>query len=163
VRDEQVMTLPSVFVIMMELDRVEKLQHKIVGIGVEESELGRDLRYLLSYGPARGIHFVLSFSGFYQCINVIHERNALPHIRHRVGLQMAEDDSRKLLFRQHAATLQSGGEVPVCALYVNTDSNNTLIRFKPYTVESKPGVTQASLIEQVTSLGQVLEKRRSYL
>ena len=63
------------------------------------------------------------------------ERRGLLNFRHRVALQMSEDESLTFVRSRKAAQLQSEGPSPVAALYLDVENDQTL-RFKPYSIES---------------------------
>ncbi len=90
--EEKLIHLPSIFVTMTELDRVEKLRRKADAYGLTDSPLSEKLRILLTEGPSLGIHLILSFSGIRPMISAIDERQGLINFRHRIALQMGEDE-----------------------------------------------------------------------
>ena len=158
--EEQQVAEPSVFVVMTELDTVEALRRRPDSYGgLGSSPAGDLLRQLYVEGPPLGIHSILSFSGVRPMTNVIDERRGLVNFRHRVALQMSEDDSHTLTRSRKASQLQLEGPSPVCALYVDVE-NDAAIRFKPYSVDT-PGVEKGeALTEQIATLGQTLSQRR---
>jgi S-DNA-T family DNA segregation ATPase FtsK/SpoIIIE len=91
--------------------------------------------------------------------NVIDERRGLVNFRHRVALQMSEDDSHTLTRSRKASQLQVEGPSPVCALYVDIE-NDAAIRFKPYSVDTPASAKGEELTEQIALLGQTLSQRR---
>ena len=91
-------------------------------------------------------------------VNVIDERGVLPHFRHRVALQMSEDESFTFVRGRKAAQLQLEGTVPINALYLNLEHEKA-VRFKPYTTEQAEGVQQSSIIEQMQMVGRILAQR----
>lgn len=158
--EEQLLQYPSIFVVMTELDRVDRLRRIPDAYGLTASPAGEKLRILLSQGPAVGIHLLLSFSGVRSMINVIDERSVLPHFRHRVALQMSEDESYTFVRSRKAAQLQLEGPTPISALYLNLEHEKAT-RFKPYTTEKGEGEQQSSILEQLPLVGRVLAQRRS--
>lgn len=158
ISEEQVLTLPSLFVIMTELDRVDSLRRQADSYGLMDSPGGEKLRRLLVEGPAAGIHLILSFSGVRSMTYVLDERNSLTNFRHRIALQMSEDESFTLVRSRRAAQLQIEGPTPVCALYLDMESDNAM-RFKPYTIDSNSYIQQESVIDQIQRIGRILAQR----
>ena len=158
--EEQQVAEPSVFVVMTELDSVEALRRKPDSYGgMGSSPAGELLRQLYVEGPPLGIHLLLSFSGVRPMTNVIDERRGLVNFRHRVALQMSEDDSHTLTRSRKASQLQLEGPAPVCALYVDVE-NDAAIRFKPYSVDTPAAAKGEELTEQIATIGQTLSQRR---
>jgi len=158
--EEQQVAQPSTFVVMTELDTVEALRRRPDSYGgLGSSSAGELLRQLYVEGPPLGIHLILSFSGVRPMTNVIDERRGLVNFRHRVALQMSEDDSHTLTRSRKASQLQLEGPSPVCALYVDVE-NDAAIRFKPYSVDTPGGAKADELTEQIATMGQALSERR---
>jgi S-DNA-T family DNA segregation ATPase FtsK/SpoIIIE len=157
--EEQQIAQRSLFVVMTELDTVESLRRKPENYGFESSPTGELLRQLYIEGPPLGIHLILSFSGVRPMANVIDERRGLVNFRHRVALQMSEDDSHTLTRSRKASQLQLEGPSPVCALYVDVE-HDVLIRFKPYSVDSAIAGKGEELLEQIAAVGNSLSQRR---
>ena len=132
---------PSLFVLMSELDRVDQLRRNSDTYYSEESPLSSKIRRLYVEGPSKGIHMILSFSGIKPMSHVLDIRRSLPHFRHRVALQMSEDDSFTLVSDRQASRLQAEGPTPIKAIYVDTDSDRTTL-FKPYSTEAIPEFNQ---------------------
>ncbi len=65
----------------------------------------------------------------------------LLNFRHRVALQMSEDESLTLMRSRKAAQLQNEGPQPVAALYLDVE-NDASLRFKPYSVEATISLEQ---------------------
>ena len=158
--EEQQGAEPSLFVTITELDTVEALRRKPDSYGgLSSSPAGELLRQLYLEGPPLGIHLVLGFSGVRPMTNVIDERRGLINFRHRVALQMSEDDSHTLTRSRRASQLQLEGPSPVCALYVDLE-NDAAVRFKPYSVDTEAVVQGEELLNQIATLGQTLAQRR---
>lgn len=148
---------PSVFVTMTELDGVQALRRRSDGYGgMSESPLGETLRRLIVEGAPVGIHFILSFAGVRPMAHVVDERRGLINFRHRIALQMSEDESHTFVRSRRASQLQVEGPTPVCALYVDVE-NDSSVRFKPYTSDSTRG---DSLSEQLETVGSTLSNWR---
>jgi S-DNA-T family DNA segregation ATPase FtsK/SpoIIIE len=157
--EPDILRAPSVFVVMTELDGVEALRRRPDAYGAPATPAGEKLRRLYIEGPPLGIHLVLSFSGVRPLANVIDERRGLVNFRHRVGLQMSEDDSHTLTRGRRASQLQLEGSTPVCALYVDVE-NDASVRFKPYSTDSAVVIQNEALTDQVRAIGETLKERR---
>ena len=155
--EDKLIACPSVFAMMTELERIDSLRRKSDTYGLTDSLSGEKLRRLLVEGPTVGIHLLLSFSGVRALTYVMDERSGLINFRHRVALQMSEDESFTLMRGRKAAQLQVEGPIPVCALYLDMESDKT-IRFKPYSIDK--GTAQDSIVEQVQRIGKILTQRR---
>jgi DNA segregation ATPase FtsK/SpoIIIE, S-DNA-T family len=139
---------PSVFAFMTELDGVPALRKKSDGYGgMADSPLGATLSRLIAEGPPLGMHIVLSFAGVRPMAHVVDERRGLINFRHRVALQMSEDDSHTFVRSRRASQLQLEGPTPVCALYLDVE-NDQAVRFKPYTADpTRPEAISGQLQE----------------
>lgn len=126
---------PSVFVVMTELDQVDDIRRQADAYGMVDSPLGEQLRRVFVEGPRLGIHTALSFSGVRAMMNVIDDRRDLMNFRHRVALQMSEDESFTFVRNRLASRLQIDGSKPIAGLYLDVESDRTM-RFKPYSIES---------------------------
>ena len=131
--ESELIGLPSLFVVMTELDRVDALRRRADAYSMTESELGQQLSRLAIEGSSVGIHLLLSFTGVRPMANVVDERRGLIHFRHRIGLQMSEDESLTFVRSRRASQLQLDGAEPVCALYLDVEKDLS-IRFKPYSI-----------------------------
>ncbi|WP_030008273.1 FtsK/SpoIIIE domain-containing protein [Picosynechococcus sp. NKBG042902] len=142
---------PSIFVVMTELDKVDEIRRQMDEYGTTVySELGEKLRRLCSEGSRLGIHIILSFSGLQAMLNVIDDRRDLVLFRHRVALQMSEDDSFTFVRNRAASRLQLDGNKPISALYLDVESDRS-VRFKPYSTEAK-----IPLVEQLEQVAKIL-------
>jgi DNA segregation ATPase FtsK/SpoIIIE, S-DNA-T family len=133
--DDARIAAPSIFVVMTELDQVDEIRRQADAYGMVDSPLGEKLRRLCIDGSRLGIHLILSFSGLRAMLNVIDERRDLVNFRHRVALQMSEDESFTFVRNRLASRLQLDGSKPISALYLDVESDRT-VRFKPYSTES---------------------------
>lgn len=160
---EQTITMePSIFVTMTELDGIEAMRRKTDSYGgALDSPLGELLRRLYVEGPPVGIHLILSFSGVRPMANVVEERRGLVNFRHRVALQMSEDDSHTFTRSRKASQLQVEGPTPVCALYLDLE-NDTAVRFKPYSSDAALVAQNESLFDQLRVIGEGLANRRNH-
>lgn len=158
--EEEMARAPSIFTIMTELDAIEALRRKADAYGgMMDSPLGEILRRLFVEGPPLGMHFILSFAGVRPMANVIDERRGLINFRHRVALQMSEDESHTFVRSRKASQLQLEGPTPICALYVDVE-NDKSIRFKPYSSDASLVSQNESLIDQLNMIGTFLTDRR---
>lgn len=158
--EEQVALEPSLVVTLTELDTVEPIRRKSDAYGgLADSPLGEKLKRLYLEGAPLGIHLLLSFSGVRPLTNVIDERRGLVHFRHRVALQMSEDESHAFVRSRKASQLQIEGPSPVCALYLDTESDQA-VRFKPYSSDPATQTAGDSLFDQLAALGRELAQRR---
>jgi S-DNA-T family DNA segregation ATPase FtsK/SpoIIIE len=158
--EEELLALPSVFITMTELDTIESIRRKpdAYGLGAM-SALGEGLQRLYLEGPPLGMHLILSFSGVRPMVNVVDERRGLVNFRHRVALQMSEDDSHILTRGRKASQLQVEGPTPICALYLDVEID-TGVRFKPYSIDAALVAQNQSLIDQLPTISNELSKRR---
>jgi len=123
---------PSFFLFVSDADRVRSLERRKGRFG-EDSELGKKLQTVLVEGPAVGVHPVLGFTGCLAMTQVLESR-CLEDVRHRIVLQVSEDDSFSLVRSRRAAQLQAHGKTPVAALYCDLTGGREC-RFKPYAVD----------------------------
>ena len=107
---------PSILLVLAQPDRVVALQRVTDAFGRTESELGRSLasdpgpRFIL------GIHVIITATSLGVLRSVLTDKVIQTEIRHRVVLQMPEDDSFVLVRSALAARLQSDGPRPLAAL-----------------------------------------------
>ena len=146
---------PTVIVLLSDLDRADAFRRRRDAYGTSASESGEHLQRLVHAGPSLGIHVICSFQGVRPMTHVIDERRGLPYFRHRVALQMSEDESFTFIRKRDASQLQETGALPICALYVDVDRSDQILRFKPYSITSTP-----SFSEQVSDIGTRLASRR---
>lgn len=122
---------PSIFLIITELDRVDEARRQADAYGSNDSPLGEKLRRIYTEGSRLGIHAIVSFASFRAMANTLDERRDLPNFRHRIALQMSEDESFNFVRNRAAARLQIDGNKPIVALYLDME-NDRQVRFKPY-------------------------------
>ena len=160
--EEELSRTPSIFVIMTELDSIEVLRRKADSYGgMADSPLGEQLRRLYLEGSPLGIHLILSFAGVRPMANVIDERRGLINFRHRVALQMSEDESHTFTRSRKASQLQIEGPTPICALYMDLE-NDKSVRFKPYSSDASTMSQNESLIDQLRMIGDELSERKNH-
>ncbi|MBK9926326.1 MAG: DNA translocase FtsK [Anaerolineales bacterium] len=161
--EEDIANAPTIIVMMTELDGIEAMRRKTDTYGgMAESPLGEKLRRLYLEGSPLGIHLILSFAGVRPMANVIDERRGLVNFRHRVALQMSEDESHTFARSRKASQLQAEGSTPICALYVDLE-NDRSIRFKPYSSDASTVAENESLIDHLRMIGNELAERRNHL
>lgn len=143
---------PSIFLILTELDRVDEARRQTDAYGSNDSQLGEKLRRIYIEGSRLGIHAIVSFASFRAMTNTLDERRDLPNFRHRIALQMSEDESFNFVRNRAAARLQIDGNKPIVALYLDME-NDRQVRFKPYsTTATIPYQEQLAIIaKQLTT------------
>ncbi|MGD1957392.1 MAG: FtsK/SpoIIIE domain-containing protein [Fulvivirga sp.] len=97
---------------------------------MEDSKLGLNLQEIYIKGPSVGIFTILAVESVMSFFNIISKRN-LDYFRHRVALQMSEDDSFTFVKRREASKLQLEWKKPICGFYLDV-SNNRHSTFKSY-------------------------------
>lgn len=97
---------------------------------MEDTELGGKLQEIYVKGPSVGIFTTLAVESVMSLFSVLSKRN-LDYFRHRVALQMSEDDSFTFIKRREASKLQIEGKKPICGFYLDV-SNNRHATFKAY-------------------------------
>lgn len=153
---------PTVLLVLNELDRFTELQRIPDEFGSVESPLGTELRQVLAHGPMVGVHVVLGVSTLSALRTVLSDRTVQHDLRHRVALEMAEDDSFVLVRSARAASLADDTVGPVPALLFDAHRQSSL-RFTPYTSEpdlSAEGVG-APLVRQLAEVLAPLKARVS--
>jgi S-DNA-T family DNA segregation ATPase FtsK/SpoIIIE len=148
--EEELIKLPSLFFLLADPERIDDLVRKMGNYGKETSPLGKQLKKLYANGPALGIHLVVSFSDLGTMKAVFDERQDIENFRHRVALEMSEDDSFTFVRSRQASRLQIDGSLPISAIYVDLQKNSTT-RFKPYSMEAT-----IDFIEQLEQIGNKL-------
>lgn len=134
-QDER-MDLKTMILILTEPEEIEDLNLVTDKMGFKmDSEMGKELEFIYSAGTATGIHLIVSSSGVMPLLNVI-QKKQLQHFRHRITLQISEQESFDLLGARDGSRLQLHGEEPVMALYKDVNGN-IQVKFKPYSVTDK--------------------------
>ena len=124
---------PPVLVVLSEPDRSESMRRIPDDYGFEDSPAGRDLQLLLDRGPAVGVHVIASFTTVGTAVSVIGPKRLQSAFRHKVAMQMSEDDSFVMVRSPKATRLQPDGPRPVAGLLFDAQSDQAL-KFKPYTI-----------------------------
>ncbi|WP_281222343.1 FtsK/SpoIIIE domain-containing protein [Photobacterium sanguinicancri] len=129
--EDEVGELPSIFIFCNDFQRATELQMKAGKFGVNEpSDTAKKLIQILDAGAEFGIHLVIA-SDSVRALQKVFNRHDIDNVRHKVALQMSEDDSFSLLKVRSASQLQVDGKNPVNALYVDHTQNRPN-HFKPY-------------------------------
>lgn len=151
---------PSLFALLVDLDRIPIACRKVDRYGdLAESPLGMKLKQLYVDGPMVGVHLFLSFSAASAMSAVIDQRRGLANFRHRVALQMSDDDSYALIRNRLAARLQHDGQKPIRALYRDMVNDSSLI-FRPYSSDASATEGSTSLSQELDAIGARLLRRR---
>lgn len=151
--EEEMLAEPSIFIVINEAQRVKELakQDNAHGMKVHADESGAHFATLLEHGSEYGIHLILSFDNV-RSVTKAFDRNDIESFRHKIALQMSEEDSFRLLKTRDAAKLQADGKKPIYALHIDQMQNRPT-KFKPYCY------TQAdSLDSNLTHLAQLYAK-----
>lgn len=125
--------LHPIILILTEPEEVEDLNLVTDKNGFKsESELGKDLEYIYASGSSTGIYVILSSSGVVPLLNVLSKKQ-LTYFKHRISLQISEQESFDLFGTRTGSILQIQGEEPVIAFYKDMNGNSQ-VKFKPYSV-----------------------------
>ena len=153
---------PSILLVLAQPDRVVALQRVPDAFGRTESELGARLRQILALGSSLGIHVIITATSLGVLRSVLTDKVIQTEIRHRVVLQMPEDDSFVLVRSALAARLQSDGPRPIAALAFDSHQQSA-VRFKPYCLASgdDTGIRSAGadLVDQIVGIARQLGGR----
>ena len=129
--EESILSQPSIYIVINEAQRAPELQKQSGRYGVKEhGDVGEIITELLEDGSEYGIHLIFSFDNV-RSINKAFDRSDIDLFKHKIALQMSEDDSFALIKTRHAALLQHSVKIPVYALYAN-QSQSQPVKFKPY-------------------------------
>lgn len=150
---------PSLFVLMTDLDTVDAMRRKTGTFGSTDSPAGELLRRLYVDAAPLGIHLILSFTGLNTLGSVIDTRRDLQYFRHRVALQMSEDESFTVVRSRKASQLQPDPK-PLVALYFDMENEQKAARFKPYSTEPSADSQNGSLEDQLWEIGARLSARK---
>jgi S-DNA-T family DNA segregation ATPase FtsK/SpoIIIE len=129
--EESILSQPSIYIVINEAQRASEIQKQAGRYGVKEhGDVGEIMANLLENGSEYGIHLIISFDNV-RVMNKVFERSDIELFKHKIALQMSEDDSFALIKTRHASLLQRSVKVPIYALYAN-QSQNQPTKFKPY-------------------------------
>ncbi|GAB6041855.1 FtsK/SpoIIIE domain-containing protein [Endothiovibrio diazotrophicus] len=149
--EHELIDQPTLFMVLTDADSWQAL-NKVAGqYGTQQlSPAGEKLSRLCSEGPVRGIHLITTV-GSATMIDHLFDRGKFEQtFKHRIALQMSEDDSFFFLKGRDASTLQAKGSSPLVASYVDLLGGKKA-RFKPYV--SNP---QIPLDEQLKDISSTL-------
>lgn len=140
--EEEMLSEPSIYIVINDAQRIKEIakQDNTYGMKVHGADSGAHMAALLEYGSEYGIHLILSFDNV-RSLTKAFDRNELENFRHKIALQMSEEDSFRLLKTRDAAKLQADGKKPIYALHIDQMQNRPT-KFKPYCY------TQASQLQQ---------------
>jgi S-DNA-T family DNA segregation ATPase FtsK/SpoIIIE len=165
-KEEDRLAQPTIVTFMTELENIDAFRRRTDQLVFTESPAGELLRKVYLEGGPFGIHLVLSSEAVGTLLSVLDEKRGLTNFRHRVALQMSEDDSFRFVRSRKASQLQSAAnQRPVVGLYVDLDKDSAL-RFKPYSIrtgaltnynEPQPA---GDLTWQLRDIGAALARRR---
>ncbi len=159
---EELIDEPSIFLMVTELDVLEELRRKEGPYGGPSKPSLREEVFLrlITEGPEKGIHCILSFTSLRK-MNTVLETRHLDHFQYRVGLKMPVNDFLKFGFAQsrNVVELQKGAAEPVCALYINMESSEDVL-FKPYSLSTVSEGRAPSIMQDIDAIGQLLAERR---
>ena len=100
------LNIPSVILVISEADRIDDLVQTTGKYGLpEQTDLGEQLQTVIENGPSLGIHLVLLFESVLPMMNVV-DKKSLDLFRHRIALQMSEEDSFTFVKNRQASRLQ---------------------------------------------------------
>ena len=129
--EKKMLNQPTIYIVINEAQRATELHKQVGRYGIKESgDIGSVLCELLDHGSEYGIHIIISIDNV-RALTKIFERGDIELFKHKVALQMSEDDSFAVIKSRHAALLQQSSKVPIYALYANA-SLNYPVKFKPY-------------------------------
>ncbi|MGI8751603.1 MAG: FtsK/SpoIIIE domain-containing protein [Acidimicrobiales bacterium] len=144
-------------VVVSEPDRVSALARQPDAYGFVDTPLGEQLGRLLDEGAEVGIHVLAAFASVGAARVVMADRRLRGGFRHRVAMQMPDDDSYIMVNSPAAARLQPDGPRPVAAVLFDRQADRGLV-FKPYSLTA-PGTFEA----QVDAVFARLARRRREL
>jgi len=138
--EEDMLAEPSIFIVINEAQRVKELVKQDNAYGMKEYAEGSANHFaaLLEHGSEYGIHLIFSFDNV-RSVSKAFDRNDIEGVRHKVALQMSEEDSFRLLKTRDAAKLQADGKKPIYALHIDQMQNRPS-KFKPYCYNDAAGL-----------------------
>lgn len=151
---------PSFVLLAHDLERTDSLRRVADRYASSAaSPLGERLELLLERGPGLGVHVIASFPYVKAAKDVLSDTGIKRWFRHRVALQMSDEESFELLHSSAAARLPAtGSEVglreAVTAIYLDVQSN-AQAQFKPYTT-FVDGPQDGGIIADLAAVGSVV-------
>ncbi|MBM4430000.1 MAG: DNA translocase FtsK [Chloroflexi bacterium] len=165
-KEDERLAQPSVVTIITELENIDAFRRRADQLVFTESPSGELLRKVYLEGGPFGVHIILSSEAVGTLLSVLDEKRGLTNFRHRVALQMSEDDSFRFVRSRKASQLQSAAnQRPVVSLYVDLEKDSAL-RFKPYSIRTGAPVDYDSIQPagdmtwQFQDIGAALSRRR---
>lgn len=129
--DEDLSESKNIFIFGIDIENFDSLCQVPNKYGtLEDSELGIKLQNIYSSGPPKGIYSIFSFESVMSMFGVVAKKN-IDFFRHRIALQMSEDDSFTFVKRREASRLQIEGKKPISSFYIDMGINKFSV-FKPY-------------------------------
>lgn len=140
----------SIYLFLSEPDRINPLHLAPNKHGfLAENANGELLKEIYSRGPAVGIHLIASTAALLSMTQVIPRRNLEQHFKHRIALQMSEDDSFMFVKSRIASQLQPT-PTPVSAYYLDILGGRKS-RLKPFVI-TNPKEAEAEVNQVATTL-----------
>lgn len=134
--EDERLAQPSIIAMFTELENIDAFRRRPDQLVFTESPTGELLRKVYLDGAPFGVHLILSSEAVGTLLSVLDEKRGLTNFRHRIALQMSEDDSFRFVRSRKASQLQSASnQRPIVALYVDLEKDASL-RFKPYSIRS---------------------------
>ncbi len=150
--EAEVLGAETMVVVLAEADRVGSLQRVADRYGYEDSELGARLGLVMDRGAALGVHLVAGFATLSSALAIMSQRRLQGGFRHRVAMQMSEDDSFAMVGSPVAARLQGHGPRPVGAVLFDRQGDRAQ-RFRPYTGrQGAPDAEELSVGERADAI-----------
>lgn len=131
--EDDILTEKAIFWVINSAQRFKQI-HKPESANTECNETYQLLIDVLEHGAELGIHLMMSFDTV-RALQKVFSRKEMDEFRHRIALQMSEEDSFSLIKSRAAAKLQDDGPKPVFALYLD-QMQNRCVPFKPYCFEA---------------------------
>jgi DNA segregation ATPase FtsK/SpoIIIE, S-DNA-T family len=129
--DEDLDESKNIFIFGIDIENFDSLCQIPNKYGtLEDSELGIKLQNIYTSGPPKGIYTIFSFESVMSMFGVVAKKN-IDFFRHRIALQMSEDDSFTFVKRREASRLVFEGKKPISSFYIDMGINKFSV-FKPY-------------------------------
>ena len=126
-REDERLAQPAIVTFITELENIDAFRRRTDQLVFTESPAGELLRKVYMEGGPFGVHLVLSSEAVGTLLSVLDEKRGLTNFRHRVALQMSEDDSFRFVRSRKASQLQSAAnQRPVVGLYVDLEKDSAL-------------------------------------
>jgi DNA segregation ATPase FtsK/SpoIIIE, S-DNA-T family len=130
---------PVMMLVLAEPNRTAALQRIADDYGYQDAEPTKMLQRILDQGPALGVHVIAGFTSVGAAVSMISDKRLQASFRHKVAMQMSEDDSFVVVRSPKATRLQPDGPRPVAALLFDAQNDRT-VKFKPYTITGQEPV-----------------------